>query len=180
MTTKFNQDMYDKMRSKKNKPLSNLGKRTVRITRKGPSVAPAVPITPIVPGTKTTKTASPAISVEEITTPISKRPCLTDKGKEKADSRLSSVWDDAGAGMERAHEVVTIEDLKVFSSVPSNEGVAHHIHKLIQVMYLCNFSPPFLFLFFFLIVLKASIFFSGIEGESSYHLGVPHSRRLHL
>ena len=85
MTTKFNQDMYAKMRSKKNESLSNLGKRTVHIIGKGPLVAPAVL------GTETTRTASPATSVEEITTLISKRPRLTDKGKENVDSRASSI-----------------------------------------------------------------------------------------
>ena len=33
--------------------------------------------------------------------------------------------------MERAHEVVTVEDLKAISSVSSNEVVTHHIHKLV-------------------------------------------------
>ena len=30
MTTKFNKDMYAKMRAKKDEPLSNIGKKTVR------------------------------------------------------------------------------------------------------------------------------------------------------
>ena len=135
--------MYAKMRSKKNEPLSNLRKRTMRVTGKGPPATSAVPISPTVPGTETTRTASPATSVEEITTPISKRPRLTDKGKENADSHPSSVWDDPGLAVERAHEVN-----KFFLGVPSNEVVAHHVHKIVQVEYLCNFSP-FLFLFFF-------------------------------
>ena len=144
MMTKFNQDMYAKMRSKKNKPLSNIGKRTVRIVRKGP------PVTLAVPSTETTKTASSATSVEEITTPILKKPRLADKGKEKADSHPSSVWDNAGLAVERANEVITAEDLKVFSGMPSNEIVTRQVHKLVQVMYLCNFSPFFLLFFLFL------------------------------
>ena len=56
--------------------------------------------------------------------------------------------------VERAHGVVTAKDLKVFSGVPSNEVVACHVHRLVQVKYLCNFgsSPLFfiLFIFFFL------------------------------
>ena len=95
MTTKFNQDMYVKMRSKKNEPLSDLGKRTVCIVGKGPLVTPAVL------DTRTTRIASPATSVEEIATPISKKPRLVDKGKEKADSLPSSVWDDARLMVER-------------------------------------------------------------------------------
>ena len=91
MTTKFNQDMYAKMRSKKNEPLSNLGKRTMCVTGKGPPVTPAAPVAPTVLGTDTMRTASPATLVEEFTTPISKRPRLTNKGKEKADSYASSI-----------------------------------------------------------------------------------------
>ena len=65
------------MRSKKNEPFSNLEKRAVHVTRKGP------PVTPAVLGIETTRTASSATSVEEITTPISKRPHLTDKGRRR-------------------------------------------------------------------------------------------------
>ena len=101
--TKFNKDMYAKMRSKKDELLSSLGKRTARVTRKGPSVTPPAFITPIVSGTETVRTTSPATSVEEIPTPASKRPPVTDKGKEKVNSRLSSVWDDEGLVVERAH-----------------------------------------------------------------------------
>ena len=109
-------------------------------------MTPIVPVSPAVPGTETTGTASPATLVEEITTPISKRLRLTDKGKEKVDSHLSSVWDDVGLAMERAHEVITVKDCKIFSGVPSNEVVARHVHKIVQVVYLCNFSPFFFFL----------------------------------
>ena len=56
---------------------------------------------------------------------------MVNKGKEKADSRSTSVWDDAGLVMARAHEVVTTEELKVFSGMPSNEVVGRHIHKLV-------------------------------------------------
>ena len=122
MTTKFNQDMYTKMRSKKNESLSNLGKRIVSVTGKGPLV------TPIVPGIEKTRTTSSATSVEEIATLISKRPRLTNKGKEKADSCSSSIWDNEELAVERAHEVVTFEDLKVFLGMPSNKVVACHVH----------------------------------------------------
>ena len=117
ITTKFNKDMYAKMRLKKDESLSNLGKRTVRITGKGPSATPSALVAPTVTGTKVTRTGSPATYVEEIPTPTSKRSRLEGKGKEKADSRASSIWDDAELVVERAHGVVTAEDLKVFSSV---------------------------------------------------------------
>ena len=139
MTTKFNKDMYTKMRSKKDKPLSNIRKRTVRVTGKGPPVTPTAFITPIVSGIETARIASPTTLIEEIPTPASKRPRVTDKGKEKVDSRSSCVWDDMELEVERTHGVVIAEDLKVFSITPFNEVVTCHVHKLVQVTHLCNF-----------------------------------------
>ena len=73
MMTKFNKDMYAKMRSKKDKPLSSLGKKVVRVTGKGPSVTLVTFATPIVSVVETVRTTSPATSVKEIPTPSSKR-----------------------------------------------------------------------------------------------------------
>ena len=95
MTTKFNQGMYAKMKAKKNEPFSNLGKRTVCIMEKGVLVTPPTPIT------EPTRTASPATLMEEIT-PFSKRQRMADKGKEKATSHSSSVWDDFDLTLTRA------------------------------------------------------------------------------
>ena len=139
MATKFNKDMYAKMRTKKDEPLSSLGKRTVRIIGKAPLATPSASITHIVYGTETVRAASPATSIEEIPTPASKRSRVTDKGKEKADSRPSCVWDDEGLAVERAHKVVTAEDLKAISSVSFNEVATRHVHKLVQVTCSCNF-----------------------------------------
>ena len=86
MTTKFNKDMYAKMRSKKDEPLSNLGKKVVRVTGKGPAVNPLNSVTPVVSATEMTRTASSIASIEEIPTPGSKRPRMTGKEKEKVDS----------------------------------------------------------------------------------------------
>ena len=131
MTTKFNKDMYAKMRSKKDKPMSSLRKRTVCIIGKGPSITPLASVTPIVYGTETVRTTSPATSVEEIPAPTSKRPRVTDKGKEKTDSHSSSVWDDKGLVEERAHGAMTAEDLKVILGVSFNEVATRHVHKLV-------------------------------------------------
>ena len=84
MMTKFNQEMYTKMRAKKNKPLSNLEKRVVQVVEKG------TPVTPVAFVLEPTKVMSLATSVEEIT-PRPKRQRVVDKGKEKANSRWSSV-----------------------------------------------------------------------------------------
>lgn len=53
------------------------------------------------------------------------------KGKEKVGSQASSVWDDAGIALVRAHSAVKVEDLKVLSGIPSYEVVNRHIHKLV-------------------------------------------------
>ena len=131
MTIKFNKDIYAKMRSRKDEPLSSNGKKGVSVMGKGPSVTPVASATPIVSGVKTASTVSLTTSVEDIPTPSSKRPCLTVMEKEKANSCLSTVWDDEGLAMEKAHEVVTVEDLKAFSGVPFNVVVNQHVHKLV-------------------------------------------------
>ena len=133
MTTKFNKDMYAKMRSKKDEPLSNIGKKTVHVTGKGPSIAPFGSNNPIVFVTEMTRTASPATSVEEIPTPGSKRPHVSGKEKEKVDSQSSTIWDDERLAVDRAHEVVTTAGLKTLSDVPLNEVGSRHVYRLVQV-----------------------------------------------
>ena len=165
MTTKFNQRMYAKMRAKKNEPLSNLGKRTVRMVEKGVSVTPATP------DTETRRTASPATSVKEITL-LRKKQRVANKGKDKADSHSFSVWDNAGLALARAQKAFTTEELRAFSGVSSNEVVGHHIHKLVQVMYLCNFTLFFLSFFY---CSEGWVFFSGTGGESSHYFRVHYS-----
>ena len=56
---------------------------------------------------------------------------MDEKGKDKADSRSSNLFDDTGLALARAQEAFTAEELKVFSSIPSNEVVGYHIHKLV-------------------------------------------------
>ena len=120
MTTKFNKDMYAKMRSKKDEPLSNIGTKRVRVTGKGPSVIPVTSATLIVSAVKMVRTASPATLVEEISTLSSKRLRVSGREREKTDSHPSTVWSDGGLAMDRAHEVVMAEDLKVLNGVPFN------------------------------------------------------------
>ena len=137
MTTKFNKDMYAKMRSKKDKSLSSIRKKGVHVTGKGPSVTPVTSATPIVSGVETVRTASPATSVEGIPTRSSKRPRISGKEKEKADSHSSTVWGNEGLAVDRAHGVVTAEDLKVFTGVLFNVFANQQVHKLVQVICLC-------------------------------------------
>ena len=133
MTTKFNKDMYAKMRAKKDQPLSNIGKKAVHIMGRGSPAVPVTSVTPVVSGAETMRTASPSTSLEELPTPASKRPRLSSKDKEKVDSRTSNIWSDERLAVDRAHGVITADDLKVFSGVPSNTVASHHVHKLVQV-----------------------------------------------
>ena len=47
MTTKFNKDMYARMRGKKDEPLSALGTNSVRITDRGVPILAALPSLPL-------------------------------------------------------------------------------------------------------------------------------------
>ena len=51
MTTKFDKDMYAKMKAKKDETLSNIGKKVVRITGRGSPAVAATSITPVASGT---------------------------------------------------------------------------------------------------------------------------------
>ena len=73
MTKKFNQEMYAKMRAKKNEPLSRLGKRVVRVVEKGTLATPATSIPEMM------RMAFLATSVKEITLQT-KKPRVADKG----------------------------------------------------------------------------------------------------
>ena len=133
MTTKFNKDMYAKIRAKKDEPLSNIGKKAVRIMGRGSLAVPDTSVTPVVSRAETMRTASPSTSIEKLPTPASKRPRLSSKDKEKVDSRTSTIWSDERLAVDRAHGVITTDNLKVFSEVPSNIVASRHVHKLIQV-----------------------------------------------
>ena len=86
--------------------------------------------------------ASPTLSVEEIT-PRTKKHKTSDKGKEKMGA---GVWEDTEMAWAQANEVVTLEELKEISGVPSHEMVNRHVHKLVQVTFLL-FPSPFYFIF---------------------------------
>ena len=77
MTTKFNKDMYARIRGKKDEPLSAIGAKTVRVMERGAPISSALPSTPTL---GTVGTASPTPSVEELT-PRHKRLRIGDKQK---------------------------------------------------------------------------------------------------
>ena len=129
MTTKFNKDMYARMRSKKDELLSALGTKSVLITDRGVLILAALPSSPT---SALTRVASPTLSVEELP-PRNKRLRVGEKQKEKVDFRPSSVWDDTGVSMARAQDTFSADELKVFSGVPADDVERRHLHKLVQV-----------------------------------------------
>ena len=95
MTSKFNKDMYAKIKAKKNEPLSSIGQKTLRIIEKEKEKEKeAAERGSSTPTLDEARTASPAISIEEV--PAPKRRKTGYKGKEKMGS---SVWTDAKAAM---------------------------------------------------------------------------------
>lgn len=62
---------------------------------------------------------------------------MGDKGKEKVGA---TVWDDVRTTLAWAYEVVTPKELKEISDVPFHEMVSRHVHKLVQVIFLCPLS----------------------------------------
>ena len=144
MTTKFNKDMYARMRGKKDEPLSTLGTKSVRITDRGAPIL-ALPSSPTL---APVRGASSTPSVEEVP-PRNKRLRVGEKQKEKVDSRPSCVWDDAGVSVARAQETFSADELKVFSGVPADHVARHHLHKLMQVTLWFHSLRASIFFFFF-------------------------------
>ena len=85
MTTKFNKDMYTRMRGKKEEPLSAIGTEPVRITDRGVPILSALPSSPTL---ASARGASPTPSVKEVP-PRNKRLRAGEKQKDKVDSRPS-------------------------------------------------------------------------------------------
>ena len=127
MMTKFNKDMYARMRNKKGEPLSTIGTKSVRIIDRGAPILAALPSSPT---PVTARMASPTPSIKELT-PRNKRLRVGDKQKEKVDSRPSNIWDDAGVSIARAQDIFSIDDMKVLSGVPVDEVARRHLHKLV-------------------------------------------------
>ena len=105
MTSKFNKEMYDKVKGKKNEPLSSIGQKRLRITdrEKEKEVVERGSSTPTL-DLEEGLAASRGISIEEVARP-SKKQKAANKGKEKVGA---SVWSDAGTAMDRANELFTL------------------------------------------------------------------------
>ena len=59
---------------------------------------------------------------------------------------MSTIWSDERLAVDRAHGVITADDLKVFSGVPSNTVASRHVHKLVQVRVFFFFLGTFFLL----------------------------------
>ena len=130
MTTKFNKDMYARMRNKKDEPLSAIGTKSIRITDRGAPILVALPSSPTsVPAGAT----SPTPSVEELT-PRNKTLRDGEKQKEKVDLKPSSIWDDAGVSVVKAQDILSVDEMKLFSGVLADNVARRHLHKLVQVI----------------------------------------------
>ena len=55
-------------------------------------------------------------------------------GRDKA--VVGTFWDDANCAMAKAHNVISVEDLKPLMTKPSNELMLSHIQKIMQVCFL--------------------------------------------
>ena len=110
------------------------------MTGKGPSVTLVTSATSIVFAVEMVRTASPATFVEEIPTPSLKRLQVSGREREKTDSHPSTMWSNGGLAMDRAHGLVTAENMKVLDGVPFNVVAKQQFHKLVQVIRTCAFS----------------------------------------
>lgn len=120
MATGYSKEKYAHIRGMKNEPLSQLAANSKKrkLNEKGDVVvSPSVQAIPSSP--------TPSLEVASFTPHTT---CLKGKGKVG-----KSIWDDLATALGRAHNVVTDDELKGLTSVPSHELASHHIHKLVQV-----------------------------------------------
>ena len=113
MAARYSKDKYARIKNLKNEPLANLTsdlkKRKLSDEKAKTAVLPPVHVAP----------SSPSLSLEviAITSPIT---CA--KGKDKVGR---SVWNDPATALGRAHNVITNDELKGLSSIPSHKLVSH-------------------------------------------------------
>nr|POE86858.1 hypothetical protein CFP56_24853 [Quercus suber] len=114
--------MYARIKNLKSEPLANLTsgskKKKLGYEKAEVSLRPSAHIAPPSP--------TPSLEVTAISPPMTRA-----RGKSKIGL---DVWDDPATASGQAHNVITTDELKSLSSVPSHELVSHHIHKLVQVL----------------------------------------------
>ena len=143
MTSRYNKDKYAYIRDLKNEPLvkltSNSKKRKLSEEKADAANLPLVNVAPSSP--------TPSLEVTVATPPLTRS-----KGKSKIGM---SLWDDHTIALGHVHNVITNDELKGLSSIPSHELVSRHIHKLVQVS---NSVPSTLLLEFVLYMRITSSF----------------------
>nr|POE76469.1 hypothetical protein CFP56_18922 [Quercus suber] len=116
MATRYSKEKYARIKNLKNEPLANLtsgskkrklGDEKAEVSFPNPSVHVTAPF------------PTPSLEVITATPPVTRA-----KGKSKIGM---SVWDDPATTLGRAHNVITSDELKSLSSVPSHELVSRHI-----------------------------------------------------
>ena len=117
MATRYSKKKYARTKGLKNEPLSDLtaeSKKRKLSEEKGEVAAlPPIQIT----------LSSPTLSLEVMAfTPLTTH----SKGKGKAGR---SIWDDPATTICHAHNLITDDELKCLSSIPSHELVSRHIHN---------------------------------------------------
>ena len=117
--TRYSKDKYDYLRNLKNEPLANLtfdSKKRKLSDEKADTTAH--------PSTHAAF-SSPTLSLEvtAVMPPITRA-----KGKGKVGV---SVWDEPVTALGRTHNMITNDELKGLSSIPSHKLVSQHIHKLV-------------------------------------------------
>ena len=121
MATRYSKDKYACIKDLKNKPLAKLTtdskKRKFGDKKVDVAPSPTINVAPPFP--------IPSLEVTTVTPPLTRS-----KGKSKIGM---SVWDDPATALGHPHNVITNDELKGLSSIPSHELVSRHIHKLVQV-----------------------------------------------
>ena len=112
---------YARIKDLKNEPLAKLTsdskKRKFGDEKVDAAPSPTVNVAPPSP--------TPSLEVTAVTPPLT-----CSKGKSKIGM---NVWDDPTTTLGCVHNVITNDELKGLSSIPSHELVNRHIHKLVQV-----------------------------------------------
>ena len=125
MATGQSKEKYARLRSMKSEPLSSLAPNEKR--RKfgeGKFEGPTPLALFQAPVSQTLSLKVVATLPSSVIAP----PVTHSKGKGKFGK---SVWEDPATAVGQAHNVVTGEELRGLSTVPSHKLVSHHIHKLV-------------------------------------------------
>nr|POE98107.1 hypothetical protein CFP56_43240 [Quercus suber] len=123
MATRYSKDKYARIKNLKNKPLANLtfdSRKRKLNDDKDDAVVPTPSVHTASPS------PTPSLEVTAATPPLTRA-----RGKSKVGM---SVWDDIATTLGCAHNVITNDELKGLSSIPSHELVSRNICKLVQVL----------------------------------------------